>query len=77
MRELYIDEPNKKNEVNEISENIVIIMSGGLSVIEEHDNNKWEEMVQFVSKCAGMKSKDHPSLGSKTIFKYMDLEEEC
>lgn len=73
----YIDEDNRKNEVDEISENLVIMIGNGLSVIEEHDTDKYEEITEFVSKCSSLKARNHSSLSSKTVFKFMDLDDDC
>jgi hypothetical protein len=73
----YIDEDNRKNEVDEISENLVIMIGNGLSFIEEHDADKYEKITEFVSKCSSLKARNHSSLSSKTVFKFMDLDDDC
>jgi len=72
----YIDTENKKNEVDEIVENLVVMISEGFKFIETHDIEKSIEIKKFVSNAASMKASQHCSLSSKTIFKFMDLDEE-
>lgn len=72
----YINQENKKNEVDEIVENLVVMISEGFKFIEKHNEKKAIEIKHFVSTAASMKSRDHSSLSSKTVFKFMDLDEE-
>ena len=72
----YIDSENKKNEVDEIVENLVVMISEGFKFIELHNEEKALEIKKFVSNAASMKSRDHCSLSSKTTFKFMDLDDE-
>ena len=53
------------------------MIGNGLSVIEEHDTDKYEEITEFVSKCSSLKARNHSSLSSKTVFKFMDLDDDC
>jgi hypothetical protein len=78
-----IKEPNRKNEVDEITENIAILYNKDvLDEIEddtdyeddefEIDNKTITEVIMMLAKS---KSKDYQSLSNKSIFKYMDLVE--
>jgi len=80
----YIEKPNKKNEVDELSENIAILFNKEFieeflqssDVDEEQfelDNN--DSIVDTVGHLAKMKAKDYPSLSNKAIFKFMDMVE--
>jgi hypothetical protein len=70
----YIAIDGKKNEVDEIGENLVImIREGGESL---SNDESYEEIKEFVSNVASMKSKNYKSLTSKTVFKFMDLDDE-
>jgi hypothetical protein len=68
----YITEPNKKNEVNEIADNIAILFEKAL-----FENDKClilingQTIYEVISLLAN--SKQTASLSSKTIFKFMDL----
>jgi len=63
----YIDEENKMAEVEEITENIFL-----LSMALNNETN-WKFVMDTVVKCSQMKVKDHKSISSRTIFKYMDM----
>lgn len=76
----YINKPDKKNEVDELTENIAILYIK--EQVEEVDDEDEEEfqiegntIQSTVNKLAKSKAKDYPSLSNKAIFKYMDLVE--
>ena len=74
-----IDEENKKEEVEEFGENIVILINGGKDILESstrEDGFTWDECVEFVEAMTKRKVANHPSLSNKVVFKFMDLEEE-
>lgn len=77
-----INTPDKKNEVDELTEIVGIIYNKEL--IEEVEDDADEEdiyyvldqsIIETVSNLAQKKAKDYPSLSNKAIFKYMDLIE--
>lgn len=66
-------EENKKNEVDEMTENIAIFYNK--SLFEKYkepiyENKTFTETIEMLARC---KVKNHPSLSSKSIFKYMDI----
>jgi hypothetical protein len=67
----YIDEENRTNEVEEITENIFIFIT--LSNEYCKTNKGWENVVLNTKKVSEMKSKDKKSLSSRAVFKYMDV----
>lgn len=73
----YIKEDNKKNEVDEITENISILYSQEL--FEDDDETNFEVDIdgmtisETINKLAQSKLKDYKSLTNKSIFKYMDM----
>ena len=69
---------NKKQEVGEFSENIVILLNGGKEKLESFvtDGFNWNDCTMFIEKMTNEKLANHPSLTNKVIFKFMDLEEE-
>ncbi len=73
----YINEDNKKNEVDEITENIAILYSTELfeEINEDEYNINIDGMniTSFIHKLANSKVKDYKSLTNKSIFKFMDL----
>jgi hypothetical protein len=76
MNKLYIliDQDNKKNEVDELTENIAVLYKKELFAKGLHceliDNKTIPELIQ---QLAHSKSKNHLSLSNKSLFKFMDL----
>ena len=74
----YINEDNKKNEVDELTENIAILYNKEIYGTKEKiyynefliDGKNIVDIIRLLSKS---KSKDYKSLSNKAIFKYMDL----
>lgn len=79
----FIDVSDKKNEVDELTENIAILFNKRMicEVINEmtidctelYINEK--TIIDTITILSTSKSKDHKSLSNKAIFKYMDLIE--
>jgi hypothetical protein len=68
----YMDEPNRTNEVEEITENIFIFISH--SQRELSDLNEWTaKIVPKITAISKMKVSEHKSISNRVIFKYMDL----
>jgi hypothetical protein len=70
----YINEDNKKNEVDELAENIAILYKKELF----NENITYElidnlTIPSIIDKLAHSKCKNYLSLSNKTIFKFMDL----
>jgi hypothetical protein len=79
MNQIYnfILEENKKNEVDELTENIALLYKK-----EMYDKNdvSYEKIdgltiLQVIEKLAHSKVKDYKSLTNKTVFKFMDMIE--
>jgi hypothetical protein len=72
----FIKENNKKNEVDEITENVAILYNKSIfdrcssDVEQKIDNELFIDIVHRLSLC---KVKTYPSLSNKSIFKYMDM----
>jgi hypothetical protein len=67
---------NRKNEVDELTENVALLFDKEL--IESFDQEytiSGKTLMQIVEGLATSKSKDYLSLSNKAIFKYMDLVE--
>lgn len=71
---IFIDQDNKKNEVDELTENIAVLykkeLFGHGVQYELIDNKTIPELIQ---QLAHSKSKNHLSLSNKSLFKFMDL----
>ena len=72
----FIKENNKKNEVDEITENIAILYNKSIfekcssDIDQKIDGELFIDIVNRLSLC---KVKTFPSLSNKSIFKYMDM----
>jgi len=73
----FISEENKKNEVDELTENIALLykkeMYGKNAVSYEKIDGL--TILQVIEKLAHSKVKDYKSLTNKTVFKFMDMIE--
>jgi hypothetical protein len=72
----YIQEGNKKNELDEVSELIYVLVINSLNIVKQKDNNKYDIIVNNIKKIANMKVKTTPGITNKCIFKHMDLLDE-
>jgi hypothetical protein len=82
-----IHQTDKKNEVDEITENIAILYNNTIidDVLNDEELNGDDDTQNFeingcsivdtVTRLANSKTKDYKSLTNKTIFKFMDLIE--
>ena len=74
MQELIdknIDLPDKVNEVEEITENLFIILSSGLTTLKT--DASWNTIADKIREFASYKPKEKKSLSSRAIFKFMDI----
>ena len=62
---------NQKNEVEEIAENLVIIIRSGGDIFYN-----LEGITEFIEEIGTLDVKNYKSLTRKTIFKFLDLEDE-
>ena len=69
-----IDEEDKKEVIEELSELIFILVSNSTHFLEDHP--EWNKITYNVEKVSKMKIKSRPSISNKTIFKHMDLIDE-
>lgn len=72
----YISEDDRKNEVNEIAENLFILYN---KKYDSDYNNVIignEPINSFIKRLSKSKINDYKSLSNKTIFKFMDLMEQ-
>jgi hypothetical protein len=74
----YTNQIDKKNEVDEITENIAILYNKDIYDLKEGKDSSsllinGKTMLQIIKEFAQAKSKDYKSLSNKSIFKYMDL----
>lgn len=74
MIKTLINTEGNKDQVDEISENVFIIMDKGYDMLKESWSN-FEDVNNYLNGITNMKKKDYPSLTNKTIFKFMDLKD--
>ena len=78
-----INQTDKKNEVDEMTENVAILFNKDIIQGAEDDSDCEEDeleisgktIVETVTLLAKSKVKDYKSLTNKAVFKYMDLVE--
>jgi len=67
---------NKKNEVDELTENIALLFDKTLiEPFEQEFMISGNTISQIIDEFARAKAKDYLSLSNKAIFKYMDLND--
>jgi hypothetical protein len=71
---LFIENSDNKNEVDEITENIVLIYNK-TKFVNYTTLFNGQTYIQVIHRLAHSKPKMHPSLSNKSIFKFMDLIE--
>jgi hypothetical protein len=69
----YISLENKKNEVEELTENIALLYKKGLYESVDYDRIDGFTINEVIEKIANSKVKDYKSLTNKALFKFMDL----
>lgn len=74
----FINIDNKKNEVDELTENVFILYKKEL--YEDNARSNYElidgfTILEIIQKIASSKLKEHKSLTNKTLFKFMDMIE--
>jgi predicted AAA+ superfamily ATPase len=67
----YMDEVNKINEIEEITENLFIMITS--SKTECCSEDKWNTIAENIKVCSQLKVKEKKSLSSRAVFKYMDI----
>ena len=66
-----IDEENKLYLVEELTELLYIYTTSSAATLNKHE--AWANIISFIETCSKYKAKDHPSISSRVIFKYMDI----
>ena len=69
----FIAMDNKKNEVDELTENIALLYRVDLYAMINHEPIDGMNIAQVIDKIAHSKTKDYKSLTNKALFKFMDL----
>lgn len=71
----YISQDNKKNEVDELTENVAILYKKKIFMLDgiDYELKNGITVNEFIYKLAHSKTKNYLSLTNKSIFKFMDL----
>jgi hypothetical protein len=78
LKERFIslmDIEGNKDVILEIGENLIILIEQGQDILSENDN-EWEPVTNFVEHIASLKQKNHASLSSQIVFKFLDLSDD-
>jgi hypothetical protein len=73
IKTLIVTDGNKE-QVDEISENVFIIMDEGFDILKE-TWGEFDNINSYLKDITNMKKQNFPSLTNKTIFKFMDLKD--
>lgn len=73
----YLDEPNRVNEVDEITEVLFLFLQEGKDRFQDMQTEWiWKfKVVPQIQQISKYKKNNKPSISSRTIFKYMDMIE--
>jgi len=66
-----VDIEDKTYEVEEITENIFILIT--MSLHDLKTNEQWDSILLNIKSLSQFKAKEHLSISSRSIFKYMDI----
>ena len=73
IKTLIVTDGNKE-QIDEISENVFIIMDEGYDMLKE-TWGEFDNINSYLKEITNMKKQNYPSLTNKTIFKFMDLKD--
>ena len=68
-----IDNEQKTVLIEEITENLSIFILNSHSFLKTH--SQWGLLIEKLNKCSKLKAKDHKSISSRIVFKYMDIQD--
>jgi hypothetical protein len=74
LSEKYIEEENRKSEVEEITENLFLLITSSPTSLKTAE--LWKTKIEpNIRKFSAYKTKDKTSLSNRVVFKYMDIVE--
>ena len=71
---IYIEEADKENAVDEIVANLAIMILSSVSVFKKMKSNT--KIFKEIEVLSDLNVKHHPGLSNKTLFKFLDIVEE-
>lgn len=66
-----IEQDNKRNEAEELTDNISVLTSNAYDILSKND--RWEAVFEAITLISNMKAKSLPSISNKIIFKHLDM----
>lgn len=75
----HLRQSDRANEVEELTENLFIILKDAHQFLRVGHADEWTTIIQEVEYNSQLKPKNakYPSITNKTIFKHMDILDEC
>jgi hypothetical protein len=71
----YIEEKNKKNEIDEISELLYILITKSYLSIKTNDLTLYKSICSNIQKIISMKKENNSEISNKCFFKHMDIQD--
>jgi len=71
----YIEEKNKKNELDEISEILYILITNSFAVIKKNDLTIYNTICCHIEKIISIKKENNSEITNKCLFKHMDIQD--
>lgn len=68
-----IDTEHKTVLIEEVTENLFLFMIHSYPFLKSHE--KWETLIEKLNECSKLKARDHKSISSRIVFKYMDIQD--
>lgn len=68
-----IDRDEKTVLIEEITENLSIFMIQAYKCLNAHE--QWDKLIEKLNKCSKLKAREHKSISSRIVFKYMDIQD--
>lgn len=68
-----IDMEYKTVLIEEVTENLFIFMIHAHFLLKSHD--KWDVLIEKLNECSKLKAREHKSISSRIVFKYMDIQD--
>jgi hypothetical protein len=71
----YIEQKNKKNEIDEISELLYILITNSYVIIKQNDLILYNNIYANIQKIITMKKENNSEISNKCLFKHLDIQD--
>ena len=68
-----IDKDEKTVLIEEITENLFIFLIYTYKFLNPHE--QWNKLIEKLNRCSKLKAREHKSISSRIVFKYMDIQD--